>query len=831
MKRSLLLFVFSISFLITNAQWVNIPDSNFGKCLTANYPTCMQGNAQTGFQMDTSCSGISNAHKLDCTTRFIADLTGIQYFKLLDTLYCFENQLVSIPQLSPFLKFLDCSSNQLTVMPTLPPRLAYLKCSGNLLTTFSNLPITLKYLTCDQNKLINLSGLPDSLIYLDCLLNPISNISSLPRDLMMFYCSSDSLDSLPSLPTKLVKFYIQGDRMSSLPPLPSSLNELTCRLKNITVLPALPDSLITLWCEETQLSSLPNLPSTLKELYCVWSNITSLPPLPKNLLYLTCHFNQLNQLPILPKGLKGLDCSHNNIEHIPNLPDSLYDCDLGYNPNLRCLPRLNNIVHLKFPVTSIRCIPNYPTGNLTCTNCNRLCDVESGCDWYGDIIGSVHMDTSNTCAEDSISPGETLHGVKTIISSSSGDLQQMYLTRSSYFSYDLNSTTNYEVRVDTSIPIQVTCPVSGLQIISLNSSYYEKTHLKFGVKCKGFDFGVNSINYRFRPGFVSEGSISMSDVFMQIGCIGHTSAVVNTTIVGSAHYISPANGALTPTSVVGNTLTYSIADMSNIQPGKDFNIVVQTDSNAVIGSSVCITATIHMPTPDYNPANDSLTICFPVVNSFDPNEKTVYPIDITQNATWLNYTVQFQNTGTDTAYDIVVRDTLSSNLDLESFQYLASSHSPIVQVKGNVAFFTFANINLLDSFHNEPKSHGWLQYRIKTKPGLPLQTQINNTAYIYFDLNAPVVTNTTVNTVNVTGIKAINGFEPSLSLYPNPVNEILHIGTNVMHPQWLTFYDASGRKVSEQAYTNTIDVSPLESGVYLVELKSEEGTVRRRFVR
>jgi hypothetical protein len=154
-----------------------------------------------------------------------------------------------------------------------------------------------------------------------------------------------------------------------------------------------------------------------------------------------------------------------------------------------------------------------------------------------------------------------------------------------------------------------------------------------------------------------------------------------------------------------------------------------------------------------------------------------------------------------------------------------------VQVKGNVAVFTFANINLLDSFHNEPKSHGWLQYRIKTKPGLPLQSQIKNTAYIYFDLNAPVVTNTTVNTVTVTGINDINGVEPSLVLYPNPASNVLNIGTNAMHPQWLTFYDASGRKVSEQAYTNTIDVSALASGVYLLELKSVEGTVRRRFVR
>lgn len=41
-------------------KWVNIPDSNFGKWLTTIYPTCMQGDPQVGFQMDTSCGGIVN---------------------------------------------------------------------------------------------------------------------------------------------------------------------------------------------------------------------------------------------------------------------------------------------------------------------------------------------------------------------------------------------------------------------------------------------------------------------------------------------------------------------------------------------------------------------------------------------------------------------------------------------------------------------------------------------------------------------------------------------------------------------------------------------------
>jgi hypothetical protein len=56
---------------------------------------------------------------------------------------------------------------------------------------------------------------------------------------------------------------------------------------------------------------------------------------------------------------------------------------------------------------------------------------------------------------------------------------------------------------------------------------------------------------------------------------------------------------------------------------------------------------------------------------------------------------------------------------------------------------------LPDSHINEPASHGWLMYRIKLKDNLALGTQITNTASIYFDYNAPVVTNTTLNTFDL----------------------------------------------------------------------------------
>jgi hypothetical protein len=61
--------------------------------------------------------------------------------------------------------------------------------------------------------------------------------------------------------------------------------------------------------------------------------------------------------------------------------------------------------------------------------------------------------------------------------------------------------------------------------------------------------------------------------------------------------------------------------------------------------------------------------------------------------------------------------------------------------------FNFPNINLPDSTNNEPESHGYIQYKIKRNAGLSPGTAISNKASIYFDFNAPIVTNTVTNNI------------------------------------------------------------------------------------
>jgi uncharacterized repeat protein (TIGR01451 family) len=147
--------------------------------------------------------------------------------------------------------------------------------------------------------------------------------------------------------------------------------------------------------------------------------------------------------------------------------------------------------------------------------------------------------------------------------------------------------------------------------------------------------------------------------------------------------------------------------------------------------------------------------CLPIIDSFDPNDKAVSPAGITDQhytptRSRLDYVIRFQNTGTDVAYKVVVVDTLSAELDVSTLQVGSVSHPYKVQLSGRgrpVLTFTFHNIMLPDSNANEPESHGYIQFSIRPKAGLPPKTRIENLADIFFDYNEPVRTNTTFNTL------------------------------------------------------------------------------------
>ena len=172
------------------------------------------------------------------------------------------------------------------------------------------------------------------------------------------------------------------------------------------------------------------------------------------------------------------------------------------------------------------------------------------------------------------------------------------------------------------------------------------------------------------------------------------------------------------------------------------------------GDSIILNSEVFPISGDETPVDNRFHLKMIAQGSYDPNDKreshgeTIDSADVFSGG-YLNYTIRFQNMGTDTAFTISVRDTLDDKLDVTTLQMLSASHTyQLEALGGNKLIWRFANILLPDSIRNEQKSHGFINYRIKPKTSILASDIIRNRAAIYFDFNLPVSTNYATTTIS-----------------------------------------------------------------------------------
>ena len=201
--------------------------------------------------------------------------------------------------------------------------------------------------------------------------------------------------------------------------------------------------------------------------------------------------------------------------------------------------------------------------------------------------------------------------------------------------------------------------------------------------------------------------------------------------------------------------------------------------------------------------------------------------DIQENDSVLTYTIHFQNTGNDTTWFITVKDTLSSYLNPATVVNVASSHEySTFDISGTgILTWLFNPIFLVDSFTNEPASKGFVMFRVKKKPNLPLNTQIKNRAHIYFDYNEPVATNTVTSTLtdpnyifNVTNDAAIQ-----VIAAPNPFTAQTQITVEGVTGAFnFELFDVSGKLLQKKnALTDNrfvINREGMSAGIYFYSI-------------
>lgn len=217
--------------------------------------------------------------------------------------------------------------------------------------------------------------------------------------------------------------------------------------------------------------------------------------------------------------------------------------------------------------------------------------------------------------------------------------------------------------------------------------------------------------------------------------------------------------------------------------------------------------------------------------SYDPNDKAVSPVGrgdeaYTLKKNTLQYLIRFENTGNDTAYHIVVRDTLSPNLDWNSIASVNASHRVNTEIsESGVLSFHFNYIMLPDTGTNKEKAQGYVSFSIKPKGTVNDNTLLCNTAAIYFDENPPIITNKACNTLVetlpiVSGIQE-SSFENVAYIYPNPTKDWIGLGNDV---KILRIYNQQGETLIQSSEKN-INLSQLTNGLYMVQIQLHNGSV------
>ncbi len=337
-----------------------------------------------------------------------------------------------------------------------------------------------------------------------------------------------------------------------------------------------------------------------------------------------------------------------------------------------------------------------------------------------------------------------------------------------------------------------------------------------------------------RPGFSNQYQIDVMNRGTQNGNVILDFDWSNNPTGDDATILSAGGGIIN-----GNTIQWQLNDLLPFVP---IQIIIETemDPTTVLGTILNPRAQVQSTSGTETTLLDNVDMLNQeVVGSYDPNDKTVDKEELITEGfidnEELEYLIRFQNTGTFPATFIEVLDTFQTNLDMSTFKMIAASHSyTLTFPQENVIKWRFDDINLPDSTSNEPESHGFIKFNINTIDGLTINDSIINRAGIYFDFNAPIITNYATTNIDLPlNIQALDHIYP-LNIYPNPASNTVNIqfnfpGENRL-PSSILITDLSGKIVSninreidtsaEQVIE--IPVNNLGNGIYFIQVQTSK---------
>jgi hypothetical protein len=463
---------------------------------------------------------------------------------------------------------------------------------------------------------------------------------------------------------------------------------------------------------------------------------------------------------------------------------------------------------------------------------------------YGNVTGKIYADYNNDC----VFNGSDVP-LMSIPASASVTLNSPSMSSTSSVAYS-NTLGDYDMVVqqswmtgyNVSIPsqYQFIFPPSVCSPVSYSFNSLPQTSVDFSLQC--------SSNLDVRCAILANGVVrplmpfTLSPYVNNTGCDA-ASGVLK--LVLDANVVYDAGLSSNPaTTISGDTLMWNYTDLSNLSNGSYWNsffagVYLTPVSGVNIGDTLCFDLITDIPVGDVDAANNTATLCLPVVNSYDPNLKEVRPAGvgiegfIPTTTTELTYTIHFQNTGNAVAYNVSIIDTLDSHVQAGSLEILGATHLMVPYwTASNVVQFNFNYILLPDSTTNEPLSHGAVSFKVKLNTSLPIGTEIENTAHIIFDSNPAIVTNTTLNTIATPdGINDFGIYKGSVSVFPNPFSAQTTFVIQPVKPSAsysIEITDVLGKTVKSitglREAPFTLNRTSLESGIYFYKIV-ESGTI------
>ena len=445
----------------------------------------------------------------------------------------------------------------------------------------------------------------------------------------------------------------------------------------------------------------------------------------------------------------------------------------------------------------------------------------------GSVSGAIYAELNGDCALNgddigipyrvlSIEPGSHL---------ALTDANGLYGTELFYGSYSLDPTmSGYDVLCPDPVPTAFT----------LDAANTSETIDAAQVPQDGPDVSAFIAATVHRPGLTSTYTVMVQNT-------GPWPFTDLTLLLDYDDMLSVVSTTGSPSVPAAGQLAWSIPALSGFGSVQFQAVLMVPAIPSLVGTVVSATATVSGLAPDSDPSNDAHSITRTIVNSYDPNDKlaatssqlsdAIYFLDIDAH---IDYTIRFQNTGTAEAINVYLLDTISPLLNLPSLQILGASHAFTAQLLSDrVLRFAFDGIMLPDSASDPLGSQGFVAFRLKPLDGLAPNTDLENAADIFFDINDPVRTNTSVLTTDYS-VGIAEASAAGLTMQPNPCTDILVVEA----PAGTTRIDVlsiDGRLVASEPVRDRVTrlaVDRLPQGLYLVRATGIRGVLDQgRFVR